>query len=83
MTQISQKLIAIVDDDQAMRESISDYLNRANYRVKAYSSGEVMLAEAFDLDIGVIICDLKMPGMSGIVPVSPMGILASTTALLS
>ena len=66
MTQISQKLIAIVDDDQAMRESISDYLNRANYRVKAYSSGEAMLAEAFDLDIGVIICDLKMPGMSGI-----------------
>jgi two-component system C4-dicarboxylate transport response regulator DctD len=66
MTQISQKFIAIVDDDLAMRQSIYDYLNRANYRVKSYSSGEAMLAEAFDLDIGVIICDLKMPGMSGI-----------------
>jgi DNA-binding NtrC family response regulator len=65
MSQISQKFIAIVDDDQAMRESISDYLTRANYHVKTYSSGEELLTESFDLNISVVVSDLRMPGKNG------------------
>ena len=55
MSQISQKFIAIVDDDQAMRESISDYLTRANYHVKTYSSAEEFLTKSFDLNIAVVV----------------------------
>jgi two-component system C4-dicarboxylate transport response regulator DctD len=65
MSQISQKLIAIIDDDEAMRESISDYLKRSNYVVKAYSSGDEFLAESLDSNIGVVVSDLRMPGMNG------------------
>ena len=65
MNQISQKFIAIVDDDQAMRESISDYLTRANYHVKTYSNGEEFLTESSDLNIGVVVSDLRMPGKNG------------------
>lgn len=65
MSQISQKFIAIVDDDQAMRESISDYLTRANYHVKTYSSAEEFLTKSFDLNIAVVVSDLRMPGKNG------------------
>ena len=65
MSQISQKFIAIVDDDQAMRESISDYLTRANYHVKTYSSAEEFLTKSFDLNIAMVVSDLRMPGKNG------------------
>ena len=60
-----KQFVVIVDDDQAMRDSISDYLNRAGYHVRCYQSGSEMLSEVDNLNIGVIVCDLKMPGMNG------------------
>ena len=58
--------IAIVDDDVAMRESLSDYFNRSNYIVKAYDSGLDMLKDLNNCHIDVIICDLKMPSINGL-----------------
>lgn len=66
MKHVIKQFVVIVDDDQAMRESISDYLNRIGYHVRCYQSGSEMLSEVEDLNIGVIVCDLKMPGMNGI-----------------
>ena len=60
-----KQFVVIVDDDQAMRDSISDYLNRAGYHVRCYQSGSEMLSEVDNLNIGAIVCDLKMPGMNG------------------
>ena len=58
-------LVIIVDDDQAMRDSLSDYFYHANYAVKAYSNGKDMLLELNNHHASVIICDLKMPNMDG------------------
>ena len=59
-------LIAIVDDDEAIRESLSDYFHRSNYDVKTYKNGKDMLAAIDDYNINAIICDLKMPKMDGV-----------------
>jgi two-component system C4-dicarboxylate transport response regulator DctD len=61
-----KQFVVIVDDDQAMRDSISDYLDRVGYHVMCFQSGREMLSEVENLNIGVIVCDLKMPGMNGI-----------------
>ncbi len=65
MNSDTQALIFIVDDDQAMRDSLSDYFYRANYTVKAYSGGKTMLSELNSHPVEAIICDLKMPQMDG------------------
>ncbi|MEM7440889.1 MAG: sigma-54 dependent transcriptional regulator [Pseudomonadota bacterium] len=58
--------IAIVDDEQDMRESISQWLTLSGYRTKTFASAEGALKE-IDSDFpGIIISDIKMPGMDGI-----------------
>lgn len=61
----TQPLIAIVDDDQAMRESLTDYFHRTGYSSVAYSGGEALLEALGQTPIDVIVCDLKMPRMDG------------------
>lgn len=61
----TQPLIAIVDDDQAMRESLTDYFHRTGYSSIAYSGGEALLEALGQTPIDVIVCDLKMPRMDG------------------
>jgi len=66
MKRVIKQFIIVVDDDQAIRESLSDYLSKVGYHVRCYQNGSEMLAEIEDLNIGVIVCDLKMPEMTGI-----------------
>ncbi len=65
MNNKDQPLIIIVDDDQAMRESLSDYFYRANFVVNTYSNGDEFLKDIQNHQPDVIICDLKMPNMDG------------------
>ncbi|MBC6442713.1 MAG: sigma-54-dependent Fis family transcriptional regulator [Rhodobacteraceae bacterium] len=58
--------IAIVDDEKDTRESISQWLTLSGYQTKTFSSAESALKE-IDSDFpGIIISDIKMPGMDGI-----------------
>lgn len=62
----AQGTIYIVDDDEAVRDSLRWLLEANGYRVKCYSGGEQFL-EAYDSEqIGVLIADVRMPGMSGL-----------------
>jgi len=57
--------IAVVDDNQIMRDSLAATLMSAGHEVAAFESAEAMLAvvgENFDL----VVTDLKMPRMDGI-----------------
>lgn len=58
--------ILVIDDDHAVRESVSRILKSAGHTVDAARSGE----EGFDLaksnTYDVILSDLKMPGISGL-----------------
>jgi two-component system response regulator FixJ len=59
-------VIHVVDDDEAIRDSITFLLDSAGYRAKAYASGEEFLAGAVDAEPGVLVTDVRMPGLSGL-----------------
>ncbi len=58
--------VYIVDDDEAVRGSLRWLLEANSYRVRAYSSAEAFLAEYDEQHAGVLIVDVRMPGMSGL-----------------
>ena len=60
------RTIGIVDDDDALRDSLALILRFRNFEVIEYDSGEALLANK-DLDeLDCMILDLRMPGMSGL-----------------
>jgi len=61
----TRPLIAIVDDDESVRESLPDLVRQYGFEVRAFSSAEEFLAFD-DLDkTRCLILDVGMPGMSG------------------
>ena len=59
-------IVYIVDDDEAVRDSLRWLLEANGYQVQAFESAEVFL-ETYDPEqIGVLIADVRMPGMSGL-----------------
>jgi FixJ family two-component response regulator len=58
--------IYIVDDDEAVRDSLRWLLEANGYRVRSFGAAEEFL-NAYDPDqVGVLIADVRMPGMSGL-----------------
>ncbi len=62
---MNDEIVFIVDDDQAMRESLAALLGVEGYRVVTYDSAAAFLAEPVP-DSGCLILDLRMPGMDGL-----------------
>lgn len=59
-------VIHIVDDDPAVRDSLGFVLSTANWEVRAYASGAALLERVKDLEPGLIITDVRMPGITGL-----------------
>lgn len=60
-----QPTVLFVDDEAAMRTAVSQWLTLANFSVQACNSGPQALARLHaDFD-GLLVTDLKMPGMDG------------------
>ena len=58
--------VYIVDDDEAVRDSLRWLLEANTYRVRAFSSAESFLSEYNEDQPGILIVDVRMPGMSGL-----------------
>ncbi len=59
------KNVVLIDDEQAMRRSIEQWLDLSDFNVRSFSNGHEALVElSADFD-GVIVSDVKMPGISG------------------
>lgn len=58
--------VYIVDDDEAVRDSLRWLLEANTYKVKAFATAESFLAEYSEDQPGVLIVDVRMPGMSGL-----------------
>ncbi len=58
--------IAIVDDEQDMRQSISQWLALSGYDTETFASAEEALGTLGPEYPGIVISDIKMPGMDGI-----------------
>ena len=59
-------IIAIVDDDPAVRRGISGLLRSLGFAAIDFSSAEEFLNSGRATDISCVITDVRMPGMSGI-----------------
>ncbi|PID36519.1 MAG: DNA-binding response regulator [Rhodobacterales bacterium] len=57
--------IAIVDDEQDMRQSISQWLALSGFDTETYASAEEALKSVGADFPGVVISDIRMPGMDG------------------
>lgn len=62
----STPAVVLVDDDPAVRKSLSLALTLAGYEVKAHASPEDALRELDPEQRGCLVLDLRMPGMSGL-----------------
>jgi len=60
------KFVVIVDDDDAVKDSLQVVLEAAGYATKAYASGPDLLAAIDDSVTGCVLLDAKMPHMSGL-----------------
>ena len=58
--------VHVVDDDEAVLESLTFLLSAAGFPTRAYTSGEAFLDRMAEIDEGCLITDVSMPGMSGI-----------------
>lgn len=57
--------VHIIDDDEAIRDSLVFQLETSGYAVRAYGSAEDFLAD-LPKAAGCVITDVRMPGMSGL-----------------
>jgi FixJ family two-component response regulator len=61
-----RKLVAIVDDDDAVRDSLHGLLRSAGLCSQTYESAEAFLGSGHQRETGCLITDIRMPGMSGL-----------------
>lgn len=62
----SKPRIFLVDDDAAVRDALVIFLEVCGYSVDVYDSSEAVLKHADDIDQGVLVLDIRLPGISGI-----------------
>lgn len=58
--------VFIVDDDEAMRESMKLLLEMLGYRVQVFANAKSFLAFCSDHDRGCLVLDVRMPEMNGL-----------------
>ena len=61
------KAIAVVEDDESIREMLRYYFQSVGYAVRAYESGEALFAGEEGLGLPALyILDIMLPGMDGL-----------------
>jgi len=60
-----RRLIWVVDDDESMREALEMLLESAGFEVEVFASAQSLLSSNRLSEVGCLIADVRMPGMSG------------------
>ena len=63
---MNDRIVFLVDDDEAIRHSASFMLRHAGFTVKTFPDGLVFLDSVKSEDEGCILLDVRMPGMDGL-----------------
>ncbi len=75
------RTIYIVDDDADMRLSLHQLLSlRSDLLIHSFKSGDAFLAASGELDAGIVLLDMNMPGSSGLDVLHALG--GATTRFL-
>lgn len=61
-----EAMVHVIDDDEAMRDSLSFLLESASISVRTYESAVQFLEQIDRLTPGCIVTDVRMPDMSGL-----------------
>jgi two-component system response regulator FixJ len=62
---MSEPIVYVVDDDQAMVESLTWIIESVGFKVQAYTRAQHFLDHFNPLQPGCLLLDIRMPGMSG------------------
>jgi two-component system, LuxR family, response regulator FixJ len=60
------RAVHIIDDDQALRDSLAFLLGSAQLEVRSFDSAKTFLDALPNASVGCVITDIRMPDMSGI-----------------
>ena len=66
VSDLSVPRIAIVDDDEAVREATENLVRSLGYHASTFASADEFLKSEQVHDTSCVITDLQMPGLSGI-----------------
>jgi DNA-binding NtrC family response regulator len=61
----SSPLVALIEDDPVMGQSVVDWLAVGGYRVEWLRTGSEAVARAPSMGADILICDIRLPDMSG------------------
>ncbi len=59
-------LIHVIDDDEAVRSSLALLISTVGLRVQGWADPQAFLREFQRQDVGAIVLDVRMPGISGL-----------------
>jgi len=59
-------LVAVVDDDESMRDTTKDLLDSAGFCAATFASAEAFLKSPQRAKVSALVADMRMPGMSGL-----------------
>jgi two-component system response regulator FixJ len=62
----SRGKVYVIDDDEAMRDSLNFLLGAADFDVTLFESAQQFLEVAAGVDFGCVVSDVRMPGVDGI-----------------
>lgn len=63
---MSQKLVYVIDDDDAMRDSLDFLLGAAGFKVAVFDSAARFLEKLPGMEFGCVVSDVRMAGIDGI-----------------
>ena len=66
MASQSNLAVFVVDDDEAMRDSLDFLLSSAGCAVRTFESAERLLEALTDSNCGCVVSDVRMPGIDGL-----------------
>jgi len=59
-------MVAIVDDDDLMRSALQGLLKSVGLPAQVFASAEEFLKSGQQKEVGCLVADIRMPGMSGL-----------------
>jgi EAL domain-containing protein (putative c-di-GMP-specific phosphodiesterase class I)/DNA-binding response OmpR family regulator len=63
--EITDRTVLVIDDEPDLRDFYATALRRAGFEVHAAADGAEGLAKLATTPVGLVLCDVSMPGMSG------------------